>query len=981
MSALPLPPEIARVANEGLRIHPGIWRRRVVELWGDLMASDHPRATKRRIALLTYADAIYERAKRGRVRSERWSVAPAYRCTPLDPLLHSIGRRLKTSTGRSLRDAIIPADGCVLIDLDFRSSHPWFIAGLTRDERLMADLEAGRVYPAVMETLGVSRDSAKILVLALTNGGGRPAVMDELQCSEERAGQVLDQIGGLFPGLARMPRERSWKTPALQRPVKLPEDAPEHAAVGWRLQSAEADAIILSLRELQHLRVVMEVHDQLLIEAPIERAEAVMLEARAVMNHALRCVAGLPPGSAEATVDARIVPSWSGAVPDLTTADPGGPLELPTGPVPDGPWCAREAMQRVLDEQALLVDLHASPWLPYLANHEDLLGRLTPKGTADRVRTASKAAGKASEASARRDRREVQSRQEKGSSTAGGAVSGKRGGKEGDDIRSAVGAPTDWPTYTIPLCWEVGEDGSIRRIVKDDDGQALSKCVSHEPWYVLRTLREFDSGRAHVEVGYFHRNRWRKMTVPREVLRSTTKVVELAASGLDVRSTQNKNAVDWAAECEPRTGQPALVTTRTGWHDGEYIQGPGGAIELEDPRQERSGWVAKGTWGGWLQAVRAVAKEPVAALILAAAAVGPLLPWLDLGFCPVVDISGPHCTGKTTALRVAGSGWGCPDEGSGNTIRTWDSTLTGVERTAAGIWHAPLLLDETGRIGKIEQLRSAIYALVQGRGKIRGTPGSLLPTVTWENIIISSGESPIVSYTEAGGARGRPLSITTTPAVSCLAVAQEMEKGLSENYGHLALKLAEEAAKLGPELRDQHRQFLVGWHGTVTGGDTRMLSTAAAIEVAANLLISMGIPLGQWRVELGKAVTGSAGLADQAGRALEIVREELARNGARYHGREVRTRYGEEMPPHAGYRGVWRNGNLWVGIFPEVLREVLLAAKHDPEPVLVKWEKDGTLLPGTKNRKRQVNIGGERLTVYAFSREKLWATGDGEDLV
>ena len=976
------PPEIVAVAHAGLRVLPGLWRRRLVQAWGELVTLDDPVSVGRRLNLSTYGPEVYKLALRGRVSASLWYRAGAGRWHCKGPLLQQITHKF------GLRDAIVPSDGHVFIDADWTSAHLWLCAGISKGPDLLADLETGHAYEAAAHTLlpGVdpthkaSRKRAKVAVLEALNGGGGPALSQVLGCSPNEALRRRAELTKRYPALLSMPTDWAWTTP-LGRRVEVPDDvrAEIPSPAGWMLQSYEVDALHLALRRLSHRRVVFTLHDQVLVEAPIGEQDEIAAEVRAAMDAALREVTGLATGSPQATTKVEIKPSWSGVPPDTSIVDPGGPLELPSAPLgPDGPWSARDALQRVLDGGAEIVDLHQSPWLHHLADHEDLLERLSPKATAGRIRSASKAAAKAAASQARRQRQQTRDPR------------ARRGGSEGDDLRAAIGGPADWPTYTIPMHWAIGEDRAIRRIVKDKNDEPVSVLVSLEPWYVLQSLREFDTGRSYVEIGFFHRDRWRRMAVPREVLRSTTKIVELAADGVDVRSTANKNAVDWAAMCEPRTGAPGIVTSRLGWHGDDYITGPGGRISLVDSHGDFARWGTEGSWEGWIGSLARLHEAPVIALALCAAATAPLLRFLDLDHNPIVDLSGPSCSGKTTALRVAGSGWGRPGEQRGGTLRTWSATLVGLERQAAAQWDVPLLVDDTARATKAGVVSDAIYALAQGKGKIRGsrdqgTNGGRQTTTTWRLSVISTGEAPIVDRTEAGGARARPLSITTTPACPSLELAQTLEDGVSDNHGHLAPRLAELAATHGRALRERHREALKWWaHG---GGDTRMLSTAASIEVAAELLLELGVPIGEgWRDELAGAVAASRSAADQGGRALDVVREELSRNGDKYLRRACdhvgADRCGISTPrciysgePHGGWRGVWdltTSDVRCVGMFPQVLRGVLAAAGHtDPGPVLSLWRQQGVLAPGTHGGMAEPTVAGHKHRVYAFSRAVL----------
>lgn len=538
-------------------------------------------------------------------------------------------------------------------------------------------------------------------------------------------------------------------------------------------------------------------------------------------------------------------------------------------------------------------------------------------------------------------------------------------------VREAIDAPDDWPDYPVPSGWQASPTG-IEKLEQQGDA-VFPVAVASDPIVVTGVRVDVGTGHESLVLGWRRHGAWRRLAVPREQARDARALVALAGQGIPVSSVTSRSLVSWVDACEAAAGDAlprTTCTTRTGWHDNHYIAGPGGPIELEDPDDLRTGWQPAGTWAGWLDALDVVDSEPAPWLVLYAACVAPLLRWLGLGHNPIVDLSGPRGRGKTTCLRLAGSAWGRPDDGSGGTILTWDASPTHVERTAARTWDAPLLLDDTKRARRPQDVTAALYALAQGRGRGRGTIGGVQRTSTWRTVAISTGEAPLVEATEAGGARARVLSITVSPAISSLEVAKRLEAGILVHHGHLGPRVAARALELGVTLRGRYQRALASWAGEVAA-DTRLLSTCAAMEVAHSVTREVGVPEPDvdWREALTAAITESVDAGDQAGRALDLVREELARRGGSYRGQERHDRFGSDLEPTGGYRGIWRDGDAWVGIYPAVLRELLVGAGHDPAPVLTQWAEQGILVCSPGRRSLEVGIrSGEKHRVIAFRR-------------
>lgn len=526
-------------------------------------------------------------------------------------------------------------------------------------------------------------------------------------------------------------------------------------------------------------------------------------------------------------------------------------------------------------------------------------------------------------------------------------------------LTTAVGAPSAWPKYPVPVGYNV-TPGGIFRVNADGD-----TWVAGDPVLVTGHQVDIGTGQEHVELGFRRHGAWRTLVVPRVQARDQRQLVALADDGVPVSSGNSRDLVSWLDGCE-HTGAGAIpvrrFTTRTGWHDDQYVAGSHSDLRLHDPEGDRDGWEQVGTWEGWCAALEEVEAEPVPWLILYAAAVGPLLRWLRLGHCPIVDLSGPRGRGKTTCLRLAGSGWGRADEAPGGTIRTWDASPTYMERLAEGTWDAPMLLDESHRAPRRDLVGQTLYALAQGRGKGRARPDGVRRTATWRNVVISTGEVPVIEATEKGGARARVLSVTRTPAISCRSVAQRLERGLATNYGHLGARLAQLAAGQGDQLRSRYLDFLEAWAAEVEA-DTRLLSSAAAIDVAAELVTELvGEPACDWRAQLAETLQLSVEEADQATRALDLVRGFwLSRQSSFARGPGDL----EKTPP----------GHAWLGIqyadrvclFPHVLEELLQENGHDVRPVVTRWRELGVLV-ANDGFKWKVRVRGRSEGLYTFDR-------------
>jgi hypothetical protein len=192
-----------------------------------------------------------------------------------------------------LRQAVIPADGCVFVVADWRSAHAWIAAGRSGDQRLLDDLTSGDVY---LEAGDGDRKVGKIRVLSTLNGA-----------SSESVGADVGAWWARYPVLDRFVRatraDPRWTTP-LGRRLDLTGEVDVHTrAPAWLWTSHEADAMRMVLRSVDG--AVLVVHDEVVLEVSGDgAAEAAVLRDR--MARALRFVSRVDASDGDlVSVDVR----------------------------------------------------------------------------------------------------------------------------------------------------------------------------------------------------------------------------------------------------------------------------------------------------------------------------------------------------------------------------------------------------------------------------------------------------------------------------------------------------------------------------------------------------------------------------------------------------------------------------------------------------------------------------------------------------
>jgi DNA polymerase-1 len=217
-----------------------------------------------------------------------------------------------------LRKAVLAEEGHVFVRADLGQIEPRVLAAVSGDRALAAATEADDMYLPVAQTFGVSRDAAKVAVLGAmygqTTGTGAqalrrlkrayPVAMDYLDAADERArtGHDLRTHGG------RLVRMRSGGTP------------PQVAARGRygrnaMIQGAAAEffkmwAVTVRAR-VPAARIVLCLHDELLIHTPEHNDEAVSTAVRDCLDEvSARWAAG---SGVRFNADISIVRSWADA--------------------------------------------------------------------------------------------------------------------------------------------------------------------------------------------------------------------------------------------------------------------------------------------------------------------------------------------------------------------------------------------------------------------------------------------------------------------------------------------------------------------------------------------------------------------------------------------------------------------------------------------------------------------------------------------
>ncbi len=266
----------------------------------------------------TYTDALQEQINRdtGRVHtSYSLSGAQTGRLASTDPNLMNIP--IRTEIGRRIRDAFIAEPGHVMMSADYSQIELRLAAHICDVPQLRAAFERGEDIHnmTAAELFGAAnrdtRASAKTINFAILYGISRWGLAGRLGVTADEAQAIIDRYFERFPGISRYiadtlseVRETGFSTTLFGRKTHFPRikshiqherQGAERAAINAPIQGTAADIIkramarmapALEAEGLGRVRMLMQVHDELVFEVPegaVEEASAVV---RRVMERA-----------------------------------------------------------------------------------------------------------------------------------------------------------------------------------------------------------------------------------------------------------------------------------------------------------------------------------------------------------------------------------------------------------------------------------------------------------------------------------------------------------------------------------------------------------------------------------------------------------------------------------------------------------------------------------------------------------------------
>jgi DNA polymerase I len=290
----------------------------------------------------TYTDALQAaiNPKTGRVHTSYSLVgAQTGRLSSTEPNLQNIP--IRTETGRRIREAFIAAPGHVLIAADYSqielrlAAHMANVPALKEAFAKGEDIHAATAQELFGEVNRDTRAKAKTVNFSILYGISRWGLASRMDISADEAQAIISRYFERFPGISSYindtlegARERGYTQTLFGRKTwfsrlnsknQTERQGSERAAMNAPIQGTSADIIkramvrmvpALDAAGLRAVKMLLQVHDELVFEAPVALADAAIPIIKSVMEGAAAPAVSI---DVPLTVDVGVGQTWGAA--------------------------------------------------------------------------------------------------------------------------------------------------------------------------------------------------------------------------------------------------------------------------------------------------------------------------------------------------------------------------------------------------------------------------------------------------------------------------------------------------------------------------------------------------------------------------------------------------------------------------------------------------------------------------------------------
>jgi DNA polymerase-1 len=248
------------------------------------------------------------------------TVTTTGRLSSSEPNLQNIP--IRTELGQQIRRAFVPEEGCKLISADYSQLELRLLAHITRDEVMLKAFQNGEdihaqtaklVFGAkTAAELKVARRMAKIVNFAIAYAVEAYGLSQRVGISRNEAKKVIEDYYETYKGVKKfmeetplVAREQGYVSSIYGRRRQIPSikdrnfnvrHRAEREAINMPIQGTASDIVKIAMlkvddalrREGLQTRMIMQVHDELLLESPDAEVEKAMEIVRREMESAVK---------------------------------------------------------------------------------------------------------------------------------------------------------------------------------------------------------------------------------------------------------------------------------------------------------------------------------------------------------------------------------------------------------------------------------------------------------------------------------------------------------------------------------------------------------------------------------------------------------------------------------------------------------------------------------------------------------------------
>ena len=257
----------------------------------------------------TYAEGLLKQiGPDGRIHTTLQNMVTATgRLSSTEPNLQNIP--VRTDLGAEIRKMFVPKEGCVLVDADYSQIELRVLADIAKDQAMIDAFRQGRDIHTVTasqvfgvgeeEVTSLQRRHAKAVNFGIVYGISEFSLAEDIGVSRYQAKDYIDNYLATYHGVrdymrqvVRDARQKGYTQTAYGRRRYIPElsssnfnirSGAERIALNTPIQGTAADLIKLAMirvhsalnSEYPQAKLLLQVHDELIIECPRELAQPV----------------------------------------------------------------------------------------------------------------------------------------------------------------------------------------------------------------------------------------------------------------------------------------------------------------------------------------------------------------------------------------------------------------------------------------------------------------------------------------------------------------------------------------------------------------------------------------------------------------------------------------------------------------------------------------------------------------------------------